>query len=180
MAKRKSECSSEEWERQKQLSRVRNKRYLAKADPVVAARRSDACKAYLYRISTNPDYADKNAIRKQNAVARARQWGIDNPDRVKATSKAARQRSPHKEVAKVQRRNAAKLQAIPSLADMNAITRHYENARYLSIVSGHKHHVDHIIPLRGETVCGLHVENNLRAIPHFMNTRKGNKLQLGE
>ena len=37
--------------------------------------------------------------------------------------------------------------------------------------------VDHIIPLQGKTVCGLHVENNLRAIPHFLNTRKGNKFE---
>lgn len=37
-------------------------------------------------------------------------------------------------------------------------------------------HVDHIIPLKGELVSGLHVWNNLRVIPKILNLRKGNKI----
>lgn len=35
-------------------------------------------------------------------------------------------------------------------------------------------HVDHIIPLKGDNVCGLHVWNNFAVIPKVENLRKGN------
>lgn len=42
--------------------------------------------------------------------------------------------------------------------------------------TGTRHEVDHIVPLKGKTVRGLHVETNLRVIPHTENRQKGNKL----
>jgi len=41
--------------------------------------------------------------------------------------------------------------------------------------TGFEWHVDHVIPLRGEEVCGLHVWNNFAVIPKVENLRKGNK-----
>ena len=177
MAKRKHECTPEEWERQKAMSRERNRRYLAKNDPHVKARRAIASKAYLYRLASDAAYTDKADDRRRKAVERSKQWQAANPEKAKEHAKAARQNSPEKQAEKTMRRNAAKILATPAWANHGAIVRHYANARYLSSVTGHLHHVDHIIPLRSKTVCGLHVENNLRVVPHFINTRKGNRLE---
>ena len=64
---------------------------------------------------------------------------------------------------------------MPTWADKRKIVEFYKQAKDLSESTGIKHHVDHIVPLRGRNVCGLHVENNLRVISATENLRKNNK-----
>ena len=66
-------------------------------------------------------------------------------------------------------------QATPKWANIEAIRQIYLQAQYVTNTTGILHHVDHIVPLKGKDICGLHIETNLRVIPAVDNISKGNK-----
>jgi hypothetical protein len=63
-------------------------------------------------------------------------------------------------------------QATPAWADRNVMAQIYRDARRLSKETGIPHEVDHIVPIKGETVCGLHWEGNLCIVTKDENRRK--------
>lgn len=68
-------------------------------------------------------------------------------------------------------RNALKLARIPTWANLDKIKAIYKNCP-------DGYHVDHIVPLQGKIVCGLHVENNLQYLLAKDNLTKGNKWEV--
>ena len=56
------------------------------------------------------------------------------------------------------------------------IRQMYQAAIHMSKVTGEQYVVDHIWPLRSDTVCGLHVSWNLRVITQAENLKKSNSL----
>lgn len=68
--------------------------------------------------------------------------------------------------------------AMPIWADRDAINQFYIEAAELTDLTGIQFQVDHIIPIKGKNVCGLHVETNLQVLVWIDNTRKHNSFEL--
>ena len=74
------------------------------------------------------------------------------------------------------RRRARKLSATPAWlteSDLDAMRAIYAEAQRLTNETGILHHVDHIYPLKGRTVCGLHCPLNLQILTATDNLSKG-------
>lgn len=76
------------------------------------------------------------------------------------------------------KRRAMLKRATVEWADPAAILKLYEESTRLTTTTGVPHHVDHIIPLQHDMVCGLHCEANLRVIPAEENWSKHNKFDV--
>lgn len=102
-------------------------------------------------------------------------WQKHNEKRL-AKKKVYRTENPEKGMAHVRKRQARKLSAMPEWADRKKIEAFYKLASDLSRSTGVMHHVDHIYPLQGSKVCGLHNEFNLQVITAAENHAKGNRM----
>lgn len=111
-----------------------------------------------------------------------------NLDKIKERSRESRKANPeaHKEWRKANldkenankaKRKAKKLQATPpwlTKEHLSAIRDFYTKSKALEKTTGVKHHVDHIVPLQGNNVCGLHVPWNLQVLTATENCVKKN------
>lgn len=73
------------------------------------------------------------------------------------------------------RRFAARINRTPAWSDREKIRQFYLDAAELTLLSGVLFSVDHVIPLQGETVSGLHVHTNMQIILGVENSRKCNR-----
>jgi hypothetical protein len=75
----------------------------------------------------------------------------------------------------VAKRGAAKLRATPAWADQKAIEQYYLIAAFLTAELGIAFEVDHVVPLRGKIVSGLHAHTNLAISLASWNRAKSNR-----
>ena len=118
------------------------------------------------------EYAEAH---KAEASARTKEWTQQNPERKKASDKRWKDNNPaHYHSLKAKYRAARRMACPPWVdnAHMARIHEIYRLRRQISEQTGVVHEVDHIVPLQGKTVCGLHVWWNLRVIPREENNRR--------
>lgn len=131
----------------------------------------------------NPDKAKEHSKRsyeknKDKVAARMVDYYQNNKDRINAYCAEYRQENKFKYAALASKRKAAQLLRTPkwlSAEQLKEIETEYALREWCSEVMGEEYHVDHIVPLQGKKVSGLHVPWNLRVIPASENLRKLNK-----
>ena len=113
-------------------------------------------KEYYLKIKDNPEYKQKQY----------------------ANTKKFRENNPGWMAAQCAKRRSIKLQATVSW-DEELTEFLSEEAHHLRGLRDNATkivwNVDHIVPLQGNTVCGLHVWNNFQVIPASLNISKGNR-----
>lgn len=113
-------------------------------------------------------------------------WARSSKERYERTKDAERdkrrerwndwyRRNPHMVRARDARHRARRYAATVAWGCPDKITEMYAEARRLTSLTGIRHHVDHIVPLKSAIVCGLHWEGNLQVLPIAANSAKGNR-----
>lgn len=108
---------------------------------------------------------------RDTRMVQMREWKAENQQARREYRVANRA----KLLALVRKRHAAQLQRTPPWADHAKIEAVYVEAEAMRAL-GVEVEVDHIIPLQGRTVSGLHTEDNLRLMIKTDNRAKGNRL----
>jgi hypothetical protein len=145
------------------------KKYHANAEAIRARRRAD--------------YAANRDAEKAVARLRSAEWREKNPNHegVKAAKARYKAANPGKVRADTVKRRAAKIHRTPAwltVDDLWLIEQAYELAALRTKLFGFSWHVDHILPLQGKQVSGLHVPANLQVIPWVDNVRKANRFEV--
>ena len=120
--------------------------------------------------------ANKDKVRED-----ANAWRKANPEKVKATRLRYIQKHPDAYTARAVASVARRAKRVPQWLtpeDKWMLRQAYNLAKLRTKMFGFPWEVDHIFPLRGELVSGLHVPTNVQVIPKTLNRAKRNHCSL--
>lgn len=121
-------------------------------------------------------WAEKN---KEHKAQQDRECALRNPEARKVARDKWDKANPGRTNAAKTKNRLERLLRVPAWLtedDKWMIEQAYELAKLRTEMFGFQWHVDHIIPLKGKKVSGLHVPTNLQVIPWQENLRKGSRL----
>jgi 5-methylcytosine-specific restriction endonuclease McrA len=148
------ECRKLEWQR----SNEKRVDYFKTSEVVKEAKRR------YYERNRELVIARAQARPREEKARWQKAWKANNPDWIAASNKSRRRK--HRLATPRWLTNKQKL-------EMREL---YRIARTMTQTTGEPYVVDHIVPLRSNAVCGLHVPWNLRVITREENLRKSNQL----
>lgn len=152
-------------------AKARKKRYAEKRDEVLADQRA--------RYKKNPEaYLGPSRMWRANNPDHTRVRYAKNPEKYRAKNRARYAENPRDGINRTMRYMMRKKNAMPNWLTPEQIAKidqYYDWRDLISQETGIEHHVDHIVPLRGKSVCGLHVPWNLQILTATENKIKNNR-----
>ena len=127
------------------------------------------------KLERKKSYENRKAVDYQGLLEYNRQWALDNPEKNREHKKRWNQLNVDKCRVICNKRYSYAKQSRPEWANKFFIEEAYELAQRRSKLFGTQWEVDHIIPIKGKDVCGLHVEYNLQVLPRSINASKQNR-----
>ncbi len=130
------------------------------------------CKAY--RAKNLIKVMKKQSEWRKNNTGYGKQYRQKNLEKIKERDRAWIENNRAKFNAIRAKQRAIKNQRLPKWADLKKIFLIYYEAKAIEKKTGIPQHVDHVIPLKGKYVSGLHVHNNLQVLTAEENLTKRN------
>ena len=146
-------------------------------DVIAGQKKQWAADNFEHKAKQDKFYAQQNS--EKRTVAR-KKWVAANPMQNQLSKKVWKLKNIGKVKAEwANRRKSIKLQTPAWLTedDFWMIEQAYELAALRTKLFGFAWHVDHVLPLRGKRISGLHMPYNLQVIPAIDNLRKGNRME---
>lgn len=150
-----------------------NAKYAAKNIDLVAARKRD----YRVRNKDKCKQARKLAYEKNKAkeLAKASEYKALHRSELSEKESARRKENPYLNRFYRSERRASERRAKPIWFDSKEVRKIYIEASKLTEGSSLDWHVDHIVPLKSDLVCGLHWHGNMQVITSTENKSKSNR-----
>lgn len=191
------------WRNRKSAAATKNVRKLDRerrgSDPDVRARNNERARERHHRLKDDPDQIRKKREQYERAKeyrrAKARQHYADNRERqieltreyrkknreqILEKNRARYMANPEPAKAAAEKRRAARIQRTVPWSDDEKMNEIYRASREISEITGVPHDVDHVMPMQGRGVSGLHHQDNLLIVPRSVNASKSNKFEPGD